>query len=189
MTSLLCKLTRLLNDVYIVNFQLFRFIRKSEILFSMIRFSNVRAPLDIIESSVMKGTVFIVFDEDISLLSVFRSPQTRSTQSQMQTYFSLSVSVCFQSVKMERCYILCNSRFVKRKPCSCCSGNLHTAPVLALRCSQFKVSAYHSSQLTEHEICRKHHRELEKRDRTCFSSFHNENTESKQRLQKYPKFI
>ena len=90
---------------------------------------------------------------------------------------------------MERFCILCNFWFVKGKPCSCCSGNLLTAPVLALRCLQFKTSTHHSSQLTGHEIYRKHYRELEKRNRTCFSPFHNENTENKQRLQKCPKFI
>ena len=67
--------------------------------------------------------------------------------------------------------------------------NLLTAPALALRCLQFKISTYHGSQLTEHEICRKHYRELEKRNRTCFSPFHDEATENKQQPQKYPKFI
>ena len=50
----------------------------------------------------MKGIVLIVFDGNISFLSVFRSRQRQSTQTQMQTYFSPSVLVFYQSVKIEK---------------------------------------------------------------------------------------
>ena len=39
--------------------------------------------------------------------------------------------------------------------------NLLTGPTLALRSSQFEISTYHSSKLTEHETCQEHYGELE----------------------------
>ena len=85
--------------------------------------------------------------------------------------------------------ILCKFQFFERETLLLFLMNLLTGPVLALRCSQFKVSTYHSSQLTEHEICRKHYKELEQNNRTCFSSFCDDTTENKQRPQKCPEFI
>ena len=37
-----------------------------------------------------------------------------------------------------------------------------TGPALGLRSSQFEISRYHNSQLTEHETCRENYGELEK---------------------------
>ena len=63
----------------------------------------------------MNGIVLTVFDGNISFLSVFRTPQRKSTQNQTQTDFSLSVSVFYQSVKIERFLHLCIFLVCKRE--------------------------------------------------------------------------
>ena len=81
----------------------------------------------------MKGIVFIVFDGDISFLSVFRSRQRQSIQNQMQTYFSLSVLVFYQSVKIEKFLHFMYFSVCERETLLLFLMNLLTGPALALR--------------------------------------------------------
>ena len=122
----------------------------------------------------MKEIVFIVFDGNISFLSVIQSLHRQSTQNQMQTYFSLSVSVFYQSFKIERFLHFMYFSVCERETLLLFLMNLLTGPAFALRSLQFEISTYHSSQLTEHETCQEH-----------YGEFHF----VKQRLQKLPWFI
>ena len=99
----------------------------------------------------MKGIVLIVFDGNISFLSVFRSRQRQSAQNQMQTYFSPSVLVFYQSVKIEKFMPSMYFSVCGRETLLFSLMNLLTWPALALRSPKFEISTYHSSQFTEHE--------------------------------------
>ena len=128
-------------------------------------FSNIRARLGVIKSSVMKGIVLSVFDGNISFLSVFRSRQRQSTQNQMQIYSSPPppppVLVFYQSVKIEKFLHFMYFSVCEKETLLFLLMNLLTGPALALRSSEFEISTYHSSQLTEHETCQEHYGELE----------------------------
>ena len=75
--------------------------------------------------------------------------------------FSLSVSVFYQSVKIERFLHFMYFSVCERETLLLFLMNLLTGPALALRCSQFEINTYHSPQLTEHKTCRKQYGELE----------------------------
>ena len=109
----------------------------------------------------MKGIVLTVSDGNISVLSVFRNRQRQSTQNQMQTYFSPSVLVFYQRVKIEKILHSMYISVYERETLLFFLMNLLTGPALALRSSQFEKSTYHSSQVTEHETCQEHYQELE----------------------------
>ena len=94
----------------------------------------------------MKGIVLTVFDGNISFLSVFRNRQRQSTQNQMQTYFSPSVLVFYQRVKIEKILHSMYISVYERETLLFFLMNLLTGPALALRSSQFEKK--HISQLT-----------------------------------------
>ena len=126
---------------------------KRNTLFSHICFANIRSRLGIIKSSVMKGIVLIVFDESSLFCQSFEVPRDEVHRIKCRltfpSQFQLSPRV---------------SRFLHFMYFSVCEKetllfflmNLLTGPALDLRCSQFEIRTYLSSQLTEHKTYRKH---------------------------------
>ena len=94
----------------------------------------------------MKGVALIVFDGNISSVSLPKSPDAKYTKSNADLLFPISFSFLpeCQDGKVFAFYVL----FVcEREALLFFLMNLLTGPALALRSSQFEISTYHSSHL------------------------------------------
>ena len=110
----------------------------------------------------------------------FESGQRQSTQNQMQTYFSPSVLVFYQSVKIEKFLHFMYFSVCERETLLFFLMNLLTGLALALRSSQFQKSAH----ITANSLLSTKH--VKNIVGSWKIPFRDETTENKQRLQKCP---
>ena len=112
----------------------------------------------------MKGTVltYCIQWEHLFSVSLSKSPEAKYTKWNADLLPPpLSLSFSFlpecQDRKVFAFYVLFT--LWKGNP-ALYLMNLLTGPALPLRSSQYEISTYHSSQLTEHETCQEHYGEL-----------------------------
>ena len=92
-------------------------------------------------------------------VSLSKSAEAKYTKSNADL-LSPSVLVFYQSVKIEKFLHSMYFSVCERETLLFLLMNLLTGHALALKFSQFEISTYHRSQLTEHEACQEHYGEL-----------------------------